>query len=139
MSDSPNTPGLKRFVELWAAAISQMMASLGVGSPAARAADAISAPAPTAEEFEKLVCLRFTGSGAVSRRRKPEDHVSHERWLVSCADFITLLFAFFVVLYASSQVDKRPLPPLPLPPLPLPPRRHTPLPPANSAAAHPSP
>jgi chemotaxis protein MotB len=33
--------------------------------------------------------------------------VNHERWLVSYADFITLLFAFFVVLYASSQVDKR--------------------------------
>ncbi len=31
---------------------------------------------------------------------------NHERWLVSYADFITLLFAFFVVLYASSQVDK---------------------------------
>ena len=34
-------------------------------------------------------------------------HANHERWLVSYADFITLLFAFFVVLYASSQVDKR--------------------------------
>jgi chemotaxis protein MotB len=33
--------------------------------------------------------------------------VSHDRWLISYADFITLLFAFFVVLYASSQVDKR--------------------------------
>jgi chemotaxis protein MotB len=33
--------------------------------------------------------------------------VNHDRWLVSYADFITLLFAFFVVLYASSQVDKR--------------------------------
>ena len=33
--------------------------------------------------------------------------MNHERWLVSYADFITLLFAFFVVLYASSQVDKR--------------------------------
>jgi chemotaxis protein MotB len=41
------------------------------------------------------------------RKKKPEDHSSHERWLVSYADFITLLFAFFVVLYASSQVDKR--------------------------------
>jgi len=41
------------------------------------------------------------------RKRKSEEHVSHERWLVSYADFITLLFAFFVVLYASSQVDKR--------------------------------
>jgi hypothetical protein len=34
-------------------------------------------------------------------------HANHDRWLVSYADFITLLFAFFVVLYASSQVDKR--------------------------------
>lgn len=41
------------------------------------------------------------------RRRRTEEHVNHERWLVSYADFITLLFAFFVVLYASSQVDKR--------------------------------
>ena len=43
----------------------------------------------------------------MSRRRLQEEHVNHERWLVSYADFITLLFAFFVVLYASSQVDKR--------------------------------
>ncbi len=41
------------------------------------------------------------------RRRKTDRPVSHERWLVSYADFITLLFAFFVVLYASSQMDKR--------------------------------
>jgi chemotaxis protein MotB len=41
------------------------------------------------------------------RRKKPAVHANHERWLVSYADFITLLFAFFVVLYASSQVDKR--------------------------------
>jgi chemotaxis protein MotB len=42
-------------------------------------------------------------------RRKPRSgrRSNHERWLVSYADFITLLFAFFVVLYASSQVDKR--------------------------------
>jgi len=40
-------------------------------------------------------------------KRKPRAHVNHERWLVSYADFITLLFAFFVVLYSSSQVDKR--------------------------------
>jgi len=43
----------------------------------------------------------------VSRRKKNPRHVNHERWLVSYADFITLLFAFVVVLYASSQVDKR--------------------------------
>src|SRR5205807_7531231 len=41
------------------------------------------------------------------RRKREQPHVNHERWLVSYADFITLLFAFFVVLYASSQVDKR--------------------------------
>ncbi len=41
------------------------------------------------------------------RRRRPRAHSNHERWLVSYADFITLLFAFFVVLYASSQVDHR--------------------------------
>ena len=43
----------------------------------------------------------------MSRRKKPRSHTNHERWLVSYADFITLLFAFFVVLYASSQVDKK--------------------------------
>jgi chemotaxis protein MotB len=40
-------------------------------------------------------------------KKKQAEHVNHERWLVSYADFITLLFAFFVVLYASAQVDKR--------------------------------
>jgi chemotaxis protein MotB len=43
----------------------------------------------------------------MSRRKKSVSHASHERWLVSYADFITLLFAFFVVLYASSQTDQR--------------------------------
>jgi chemotaxis protein MotB len=42
----------------------------------------------------------------MSRKKQPE-HVNHERWLVSYADFITLLFAFFVVLFASSQTDKK--------------------------------
>lgn len=40
-------------------------------------------------------------------RAKKHEHVNHERWLVSYADFITLLFAFFVVLFASSQSDKK--------------------------------
>jgi chemotaxis protein MotB len=43
----------------------------------------------------------------MSRKKKAAEHVSHDRWLVSYADFITLLFAFFVVLFSSSQVDKR--------------------------------
>jgi len=41
------------------------------------------------------------------RKKKKQEHGNHERWLVSYADFITLLFAFFVVLYSSAQVDKR--------------------------------
>jgi chemotaxis protein MotB len=42
----------------------------------------------------------------MSRKRKHPAHENHERWLVSYADFITLLFAFFVVMFASSQADK---------------------------------
>jgi chemotaxis protein MotB len=41
------------------------------------------------------------------KRRRHNQHSNHERWLVSYADFITLLFAFFVVLYASSRADIR--------------------------------
>jgi chemotaxis protein MotB len=41
----------------------------------------------------------------MSRRKKPEGHVNNERWLVSYADFITLLFAFFTTMYAISTVD----------------------------------
>src|SRR3954453_6938500 len=40
------------------------------------------------------------------RKRHAHTHVNHERWLVSYADFITLLFAFFVVMFASTQADK---------------------------------
>lgn len=40
-------------------------------------------------------------------RKKKQEHVNHERWLVSYADFVTLLFAFFVVLFASGQADKK--------------------------------
>lgn len=43
----------------------------------------------------------------MARRKRPVPHASHERWLVSYADFITLLFAFFVVMYSTSQVDQR--------------------------------
>lgn len=41
------------------------------------------------------------------RRKKPEKEPNLERWLVSYADFITLLFAVFVTLYAMSQTDKQ--------------------------------
>jgi len=40
------------------------------------------------------------------RRRRHEEHENLERWLVSYADFITLLFAFFVVMYAISSINE---------------------------------
>ena len=40
-------------------------------------------------------------------RRRHEEHTNHERWLVSYADFMTLLFALFVVLFASSHHDRK--------------------------------
>lgn len=40
------------------------------------------------------------------RRRQHQEHENHERWLVSYADFITLLFAFFVVMYSISSVNE---------------------------------
>jgi chemotaxis protein MotB len=42
----------------------------------------------------------------MARKKKPAAPENHERWLVSYADFITLLFAFFVVMFATSQTDK---------------------------------
>ena len=39
-------------------------------------------------------------------KKRPQPHGNHERWVLSYADFMTLLFAFFVVLYSSAEVDK---------------------------------
>ena len=42
------------------------------------------------------------------RRKRPvEEPTNHDRWLISYSDFITLLFAFFVVLFSSSYRDKQ--------------------------------
>lgn len=41
----------------------------------------------------------------MARKHKHPEHVNHERWLVSYADFITLLFATFTALYALSKAD----------------------------------
>jgi chemotaxis protein MotB len=43
----------------------------------------------------------------MAKRRTKEHMENHERWLVSYADFITLLFAFFVVMYGMSAVDAK--------------------------------
>jgi len=42
----------------------------------------------------------------ISSRKPPQLSINHERWLVSYADFITLLFAFFVVMYSVSQINE---------------------------------
>ena len=42
----------------------------------------------------------------MARKKKAPPPENHERWMISYADFITLLFAFFVVMFASSQADK---------------------------------
>jgi chemotaxis protein MotB len=41
----------------------------------------------------------------MAKKHKHEEHENHERWVISYSDLMTLLFALFVVLYASSQVD----------------------------------
>ena len=57
------------------------------------------------EEPRRGIQGRTTG-GQMRERRRRHEHTNHERWLVSYADFITLLFAFFVVMFATSQTDK---------------------------------
>jgi chemotaxis protein MotB len=43
----------------------------------------------------------------MSRRKKhDEPHENHERWLLSYADFITLLMIFFIIMYSMSNLDK---------------------------------
>ena len=41
----------------------------------------------------------------MAKKKHAEEHENLERWLVSYADFMTLLFATFVVLYALAQSD----------------------------------
>lgn len=44
--------------------------------------------------------------GGRRRGHEEEEHVNHERWLVSYSDMITVLMALFIVLFAISQVDQ---------------------------------
>jgi flagellar motor switch protein FliN len=65
MTESTALSSIKRFCDLWAESLSRVMASLGVASPVAEASDPISAQAPSSQEFESLVCIRFSGGGAI--------------------------------------------------------------------------
>jgi chemotaxis protein MotB len=54
----------------------------------------------------------MSAGGGGGRKRKVshsehEEHVNHERWLVSYADMLTLLFVLFVVLFSMSSVDQK--------------------------------
>lgn len=42
----------------------------------------------------------------MARKKPHEEHENHERYLVTYSDLITLLLAFFIILYAMSSVDK---------------------------------
>jgi chemotaxis protein MotB len=46
-------------------------------------------------------------SGRRKKKEHHEEHVNHERWLVTYADTITLLMVLFIVLFAISQVDQK--------------------------------
>lgn len=59
----------------------------------------------TIHAISKVVCRPIWGN-LMARRKRHEEHENHERWLVSYADFITLLFAFFVVMYSISSVNE---------------------------------
>jgi chemotaxis protein MotB len=68
---------------------------------------------PTAFKSRFHASLRGNGEHLAGRtmrnyrnHRLEEEHESHERWLISYADFITLLFAFFVTMYALSSVNE---------------------------------
>jgi chemotaxis protein MotB len=42
----------------------------------------------------------------MARKKKHEDHVNHEAWAIPYGDLITLLLAFFVVMYAISSINE---------------------------------
>ncbi|MGM0671507.1 MAG: flagellar motor protein MotB, partial [Pseudomonadota bacterium] len=41
----------------------------------------------------------------MARRKRAEEHQNHEAWAIPYGDLVTLLLAFFVVMYAISSVD----------------------------------
>src|SRR5690606_31475585 len=57
----------------------------------------------------ELSAIRYPLSASLlimARRRRPEEHVNHEAWAIPYGDLLTLLLAFFVVMYAMSSVNE---------------------------------
>ena len=65
MSDPVLPPDVKKFCKVWVECFAELLGSLGVVSPTSEATDTAPAPAPTPEEFQQLVCIRFTAGGAL--------------------------------------------------------------------------
>jgi flagellar motor switch protein FliN/FliY len=56
---------IARFCQVWAECFSRFLESVGVASQKVEATEPAPAQSPTAEEFEKLVCVRFSGGGSI--------------------------------------------------------------------------
>jgi chemotaxis protein MotB len=54
---------------------------------------------------ERLIAVSRVRHSTGRRRKKPEEHANHEAWAIPYADLLTLLLAFFVVMYAISSVN----------------------------------
>jgi chemotaxis protein MotB len=54
---------------------------------------------------EELAALNRVRHATGRRRKKHEEHANHEAWAIPYADLLTLLLAFFVVMYAISSVN----------------------------------
>jgi flagellar motor switch protein FliN len=65
MSDPTLPTAIQRFCTVWVECFSRVMGSLGIASPAVDSTDPVSAQAPAPQEFESLVCIRFTGGGSI--------------------------------------------------------------------------
>lgn len=62
----PESPSpIKRFCQVWSESFALFLESLGIASPKAEITEPLPVQAPTPEEFEKLVCVRFAGGGSL--------------------------------------------------------------------------
>jgi len=65
MSDPTLPTAIQHFCTVWVECFSRVLGSLGIASPVVDATNPVSTQAPTPQEFESLVCIRFTGGGSI--------------------------------------------------------------------------